>query len=79
MYFNEKEAEIRKETSKFNDIQKKLVALKKDLSQASNEMKTLDKHLYNPTETVKAVTKANKLNYKAMINHFENRICELEQ
>ena len=47
--------------------------------QATNELKMLDKHLYVPDETVKAVTKANKINFREMLVHFNTRIEEVER
>lgn len=47
--------------------------------QATNELKMLDKHLLIPEETVKAITKANKINFKGMVKHFHSRIDDLEQ
>ena len=38
----------------------------------------LDKNLFNPTETLKAITKANKVNYKSIVDHFHSRITEVE-
>lgn len=34
----------------------------------------LDRNLYIPQETVKAITKANKLNFIGMVTHFHSRI-----
>lgn len=53
--------------------------LKKDLLQATGELKMLDRNLFNPEETMRAVTKANKINYKEMIKHFHSRIDDLEK
>jgi hypothetical protein len=38
----------------------------------------LDKNLFNPAETVKAITKANKISYRSMVDHFHSRIDEVE-
>ncbi len=37
----------------------------------------LDKNLLNPTETFKAITKANKISYRNMVEHFHHRIDEV--
>jgi transposase len=47
-YFKEKEYDIRKETSKYTEIQKKLESLKRDLLQATSELRMLEKNLFNP-------------------------------
>jgi hypothetical protein len=47
-----------------------LEGLKKDLLQATSELKMLEKNLFNPQETLKAIKKANKLNYGVMVGHF---------
>lgn len=39
----------------------------------------LDKNLLNPQETVRAITKANKLNYNTMLRHFNSRVDEVEE
>ena len=39
----------------------------------------LDKHLFIPDETVKAITKANKINFRGMVKHFHGRIDEIER
>lgn len=69
-YFKEKEYDIRKETSKYTEIQKKLDTLRRDLVQATAEMKMLEKNLFVPQETLKAIKKANKISYAGMVSHF---------
>jgi hypothetical protein len=39
----------------------------------------LDKHLFIPDETVKAINRANRINFKGMIKHFHARIDEIEK
>lgn len=78
-YFKEKEYDIRKETSKYVETQKKLELLKNDIVTATNELKMLERNLFVPDETVKAITKANKIHFKGMIRHFHARIDEVER
>jgi hypothetical protein len=39
----------------------------------------LDRHLFIPDETVRAITKANKINFGGMVKHFHTRIDEIER
>jgi hypothetical protein len=39
----------------------------------------LEKNLFNPQETLKAIKKANKLSYGGMVGHFHERIDEVEK
>lgn len=78
-YFKEKEYDIRKETSKYTEIQKKLEALRRDLVQATAELKMLEKNLFVPQETLKAIKKANKISYAGMVTHFHERIDDVEK
>lgn len=34
----------------------------------------LERHIFQPEETVKAITRANKLDFKGMVKHFHKRI-----
>lgn len=39
----------------------------------------LERHLFQPEEIVRAITRANKLDFKGMVRHFHARIDEVEK
>jgi 5-bromo-4-chloroindolyl phosphate hydrolysis protein len=77
LYFKEKEAEVRRETSKYTQTQKNLESLKKELEQATKELKALKKGLFEPSKTVTIIEKTNKIDYSAMMDHFRKKIKKI--
>lgn len=47
--------------------------------QATAELRMLEKNLFVPQETLKAIKKANKISYAGMVSHFHERIDDVEK